>query len=72
VILGLTEVGPLPLFEHLAWFALLSLFCFTVYSGLRAESPAHAFRAGVKRWGKFMLGVLVLCLFMTGFLSNTL
>lgn len=68
----LTVVGPLSLPEHLAWFALLSLFCFTVYSGLRTDSPAQAFRSGLKRWGKFLIGVLLLSLFMTAFLSNTL
>jgi hypothetical protein len=68
----MTGVGPLNLFEHLAWFGLLSLFCFTVYSGLRTESLSEAVRFGFKRWAKFLLGVAILSLFMTGYLSNTL
>ncbi len=52
----LAAVGPLSLGEHAMWFALLSLFVFLVYNGLRNDSVKNAAVTGVRRWLVFMLG----------------
>lgn len=53
-------VGPLPLWEHLCWFGLLSLAVFLVANALRIESLAEAFRRGMRRWVAFVAGTAVL------------
>ena len=68
----MSGVGLLALFEHLAWFALLSFVCFSVYSGLRTESVKDAVLLGISRWIKFVLGVAILAALTTGLLSNQL
>lgn len=59
---GPGPVGPIALAEHLAWFAVLSLFVFLVYHALRVDSISAAARHGVKRWLVFVAGSAVLAL----------
>ena len=52
----MSNVGPMPLTEHLLWLCVLSLVVSLVYNGLREESVAAAAARGVRRWGAFLLG----------------
>lgn len=56
------SVGPMPLGEHLFWFALLSLMVFLTYNGLRVDSVAEAAKRGFRRWLAFLVGTAVLAL----------
>ena len=57
---GPNPVGPIPLAEHLAWFAVLSLSVFLTYHALHVDSIRSAARAGVRRWLAFLCGSAVL------------
>ncbi|GJM21100.1 MAG: hypothetical protein DHS20C15_10150 [Planctomycetota bacterium] len=56
----LAVVGPMGLGEHAAWFLLISLMTFLVYSGLREEDLAVVVRSALARWVRFLVGSAVL------------
>lgn len=57
---ALAVVGPLRLGEHAAWFLLLSLMTFMVYSGLREEDLGVVVRSAFGRWLRFLIGSALL------------
>jgi len=57
---ALAAVGPMPLGEHVAWFLLIALMTFLVYSGLREEDLRVVVRSALGRWVRFLIGSALL------------